>query len=94
MQHVEIAEEGSAAPEGAIPSEPVAQRRRVVSWALWDWGSAAFNAVITTFVFTVWLTSDAFVDPAITAAATADCIIAGASSGRNTACGPAKGCSS
>ncbi|WP_207943506.1 MFS transporter, partial [Actinomadura sp. KC345] len=31
-------------------------RRRVISWALWDWGSAAFNAVIVTFVFTVYLT--------------------------------------
>lgn len=30
------------------------------AWGLWDWGSAAFNAVITTFVFTVYLTSDAF----------------------------------
>ncbi len=30
----------------------------VISWALWDWGSAAFNAVITTFVFTVYLTSN------------------------------------
>jgi UMF1 family MFS transporter len=28
----------------------------VISWALWDWGSAAFNAVIVTFVFTVYLT--------------------------------------
>jgi UMF1 family MFS transporter len=32
-------------------------RRRVFAWALWDWGSASFNAVITTFVFTVYLTS-------------------------------------
>ena len=32
----------------------------VIAWGLWDWGSAAFNAVITTFVFTVYLTSDAF----------------------------------
>ncbi|UFU03409.1 MFS transporter [Ruania suaedae] len=32
----------------------------VLAWSLWDWGSAAFNAVITTFVFTVYLTSDAF----------------------------------
>ncbi len=47
-------------------------RRRVVSWALWDWGSAAFNAVITTFVFTVWLTGDSFVDPATVAAADAE----------------------
>ena len=43
---------------------PVARPRRfgwpVYAWGLWDWGSAAFNAVITTFVFTVYLTSDAF----------------------------------
>ncbi|MFD1720550.1 MFS transporter [Amnibacterium endophyticum] len=39
--------------------------RRVLAWAAWDWGSAAFNAVITTFVFTVYLTSGYFVDPAL-----------------------------
>lgn len=27
-----------------------------MSWAFWDWGSAAFNAVILTFVFAVYLT--------------------------------------
>ncbi len=32
--------------------------RKVVDWAAWDWGSAAFNAVATTFVFTTYLTSD------------------------------------
>ena len=32
--------------------------RQVVEWAAWDWGSAAFNAVATTFVFTTYLTSD------------------------------------
>ncbi|WP_382308827.1 MFS transporter [Herbiconiux sp. UC225_62] len=32
----------------------------VLAWGLWDWGSASFNAVITTFVFTVYLTSDSF----------------------------------
>ena len=31
---------------------------RVFSWAFWDWGSAAFNAVATTFVFSVYLTGD------------------------------------
>lgn len=36
----------------------------VLAWGLWDWGSAAFNAVITTFVFSVYLTSSAFGDPA------------------------------
>ncbi|MCU1516235.1 MAG: transporter, partial [Pseudarthrobacter sp.] len=35
-------------------------RRQVLAWASWDWGSAAFNAVMTTFVFTVYLTSNAF----------------------------------
>lgn len=45
-----------AAVEG--PARP--GRWPVVAWGLWDWGSAAFNAVITTFVFTVYLTSDDF----------------------------------
>lgn len=30
-------------------------RGGVIAWSLWDWGSAAFNAVITTFVFSVYL---------------------------------------
>lgn len=47
-------------------------RRRIVSWALWDWGSAAFNAVVTTFVFSTYLASSSFVSPAIVAAAGSD----------------------
>lgn len=39
-------------------------RRQVLSWALWDWGSASFNAVIVTFVFSVYLTSAVAADPA------------------------------
>lgn len=31
-------------------------KRQVFAWSLWDWGSAAFNAVIVTFVFSVYLT--------------------------------------
>lgn len=31
-------------------------KRPVLSWAAWDWGSAAFNAVLVTFVFSVYLT--------------------------------------
>ncbi|MFJ4036674.1 MFS transporter [Microbacterium sp. NPDC090007] len=46
-----------------------AGRRPVLAWALWDWGSAAFNAVVTTFVFSTYLGSQLFVDPAIVAAA-------------------------
>ncbi len=36
------------APEGARVG---VRRRVVVAWGLWDWGSAAYNAVITSFVF-------------------------------------------
>jgi UMF1 family MFS transporter len=43
---------------------------RVLAWAAWDWGSAAFNAVVTTFVFTVWLISASFVEPGADEAAT------------------------
>ena len=50
----------------------------VVAWAFWDWGGAAFNAVITTFVFTVYLTSSYFVDPAIVAARDAETLPTGA----------------
>lgn len=35
-------------------------RRQVAAWALWDWGSASFNAVMVTFVFGTYLASDAF----------------------------------
>lgn len=45
--------------------------RRVVAWSLWDWGSAAFNAVITTFVFTRWITSTDFIDRGLVAEAEA-----------------------
>ena len=27
------------------------KRRKVLAWGLWDWGSSAYNAVITSFVF-------------------------------------------
>jgi UMF1 family MFS transporter len=40
----------------ALQSDRVIPRRQVIAWASWDWGSAAFNAVVTTFVFTVYLT--------------------------------------
>ncbi|KAA1250990.1 MFS transporter [Mycobacterium simiae] len=32
-------------------------RSRVVAWALWDAGSTGLNAIVTTFVFSVYLTS-------------------------------------
>ena len=56
----------AAPPLAAASAIP---RRRVVSWALWDWGSAAFNAVVTSFVLSTYLASGAFVDPDVVAAA-------------------------
>ncbi|MEJ7770580.1 MAG: MFS transporter, partial [Geodermatophilaceae bacterium] len=37
-------------------------RGQVLSWGLWDWGSAAYNAVILTFVFSVYLTDSVGAD--------------------------------
>lgn len=56
----------SDAPSPAVlASSP---RRRVWSWALWDWATQPFNSVILTFVFTaLYLTTDAFIDPDIAA---------------------------
>lgn len=48
-------------PPSELEAGPQASSKgRVLAWAAWDWGSAAFNAVMTTFVFTVYLTSQAF----------------------------------
>src|SRR5699024_7943082 len=44
----------------AIDNVPDSAKRTdkltVFSWAMWDWGSAAFNAVLVTFIFSVYLT--------------------------------------
>ncbi len=74
-----VPQQPSAAPAGrpspdelVQPSQvgiaPVPRRelsRRATAWALWDWGSASFNAVVTTFVFSRYIASDLFVDPAV-----------------------------
>lgn len=47
--------------------------RTIAAWASWDWSGSSFNAVITTFVFTVWLTSTAFINnPGLVAQRNAD----------------------
>jgi len=51
---------GLPAPPAGVRSGRARAGLRVLAWASWDWGSAAFNAVMTTFVFTVYLTGDAF----------------------------------
>ncbi|RTL68489.1 MAG: MFS transporter [Pseudonocardiaceae bacterium] len=46
-----------SAPVPTEPSVPArVPRRQVAAWGLWDTGSSAFNAVILTFVFSVYLT--------------------------------------
>lgn len=52
----------------AVDAPPAPTRGRVVAWAFWDWGSAAFNAVVTTFVFTVYLTGSSFGDENVVSA--------------------------
>lgn len=53
----------SGTTEPSVPAAPLVESPertstgRVVAWGLWDWGSASFNAVVTTFVFTVYLTT-------------------------------------
>lgn len=37
-------------------ARPVPQRSKVVAWALWDCGSTGLNAIVATFVFSVYLT--------------------------------------
>ncbi|MFC9558969.1 MFS transporter [Agromyces sp. NPDC056965] len=51
---------GVATGQVEAVSEAGARKGRIFAWGLWDWGSAAFNAVVTTFVFTVYLTSESF----------------------------------
>ncbi|MGW4243328.1 hypothetical protein ACWELQ_12585, partial [Nocardia sp. NPDC004722] len=44
---------------GSVDQAMVGQatgRAAVVAWGLWDWAAASFNAVILTFVFSVYLT--------------------------------------
>ena len=54
----------TSTPAAPLESQPISTpskgilNKKVLSWASWDWGSAAFNAVATTFVFSVYLTSD------------------------------------
>lgn len=39
------------------PPTDTATRSRVAAWAMWDFGATAINAIVITFVFTVYLTT-------------------------------------
>ncbi|MFC7404452.1 MFS transporter [Georgenia alba] len=51
-----------AAPAPDLPESP-APRRVVAAWSLWDFGSNAFNTVILSFVFSVYVTGTVAADP-------------------------------
>lgn len=59
-------------------SEAPAPKWKVFSWGMWDWGTQPFATVITTFVFSVYLTSSIFGEENYTSVALS---IATASSG-------------
>ena len=47
----------SGPPKSAEPSARTAGRRQIISWALWDFAATGLNAMVVTFVFSVYLTS-------------------------------------
>ncbi len=50
---------GAAGPTCLDVAGPTS-RRKVLAWGMWDWGAQPFNTVITTFVFSVYITSESF----------------------------------
>ncbi|MDF1488207.1 MFS transporter [Tessaracoccus caeni] len=47
--------------QGALGANRVSPWK-VLAWAMWDWGTQPFATVVTTFVFSVYLTSSVFGD--------------------------------
>ncbi|PQE00093.1 MFS transporter [Mycobacterium sp. EPG1] len=47
----------SQLPPTTGPPIDAAARSRVLAWAMWDFGATAINAIVITFVFTVYLTT-------------------------------------
>ena len=46
----------SQSPPRVQPLAAAAPRSRIFAWALWDFGATAINAIVVTFVFSVYLT--------------------------------------
>ena len=61
MRHVSNLH-ASGEPRTALSIPKDLSIKKIVSWAMWDWGTQPFNTVITTFVFAVYITSSAFGD--------------------------------
>jgi UMF1 family MFS transporter len=64
----------SITSDGARASKQPSPRGKVLAWAMWDWGTQPFATVITTFVFSVYLTSTAFGPTNLTSQALASAI--------------------
>ncbi len=53
---------------GATQVDEPVPRKRVISWAMWDWATQPFNSVLLTFVWVPsFLVSPFFLDPAVAA---------------------------
>ena len=62
---------GDLTGPAALDVAPPTVKRRVLAWGMWDWGTQPFNTVITTFVFSVYITSSSFGDTNATSTALA-----------------------
>ncbi len=60
MSEVSEVEVGRLSGPRALTDDTPTDWRRIVAWAMWDAGTQPFNTVITTFVFSVYITSSAF----------------------------------
>lgn len=43
-------------PSSMASPAPISNKRQVLAWSAWDWGSAAYNTIVTTFIFAPYLT--------------------------------------
>lgn len=59
------------APGTALDQPKKTSLGKMVSWAMWDWGTQPLNTVIITFVFSVYITGRAFGDENMTSQALA-----------------------
>jgi UMF1 family MFS transporter len=51
---------GSDGQRLALDASTQSSPKKIISWAMWDWGTQPFNTVITTFVFAVYIVQPAF----------------------------------
>jgi len=86
--HPVSADHSPAGP--AEESEPILPRKRVISWALWDWATQPFNSVILTFVWVpLYLISDNLLSPDVVNSPDRDAALATLSSNFGVALGVA-----